>query len=68
MQENKLQIIAKCAKCAKKQNSPQTCQNVDSAAVSIYVVILIELTITVFVNSTKISTYMEAAVLSTKMC
>ena len=65
MQENKLQIIAKCAKCAKKQNSPQTCQNVDSAAVSIYLVILIELTVTVFVNSTKISTNIETSMLPT---
>ena len=37
----------------------------DSAAVSIFVVILVELTNTVFVNSTNISTNIETAVLST---
>ena len=37
---------------------------VDSAAVSIFVVILVELTNTVFVNSTNISTNIETAVLS----
>ena len=36
---------------------------VDSAAVSIFVVILVELTITVFVNSTNITTNIETAVL-----
>ena len=36
----------------------------DSAAVSIFVVILVELTNTVFVNSTNISTNIETAVLS----
>ena len=37
---------------------------VDSAAVSIFVVILVELTNTVFVNSTNITTNIETAVLS----
>ena len=36
----------------------------DSTAVSIFVVMLVELTNTVFVNSTKTATYIEAAVLS----
>ena len=36
----------------------------DSAVVSIFVVILVELTITVFVNSTNITTNIETAVLS----
>ena len=36
----------------------------DSAAVSKFVVILVELTITVFVNSTNIGTNIETAVLS----
>ena len=39
---------------------------VDSAAVSIFVVILVELTNTVFVNSTIITTYVETAALSTQ--
>ena len=38
----------------------------DSAAVSIFVVILVELTNTVFVNSTNITTNIETAVLSTQ--
>ena len=38
---------------------------VDSAAVSMFVVILVELTNTVFVNSTNITTNIETAVLST---
>ena len=38
--------------------------NLDSAAVSIFVVILVELTNTVFVNSTNIKTNIETAVLS----
>ena len=37
---------------------------VDSTVVSIFVVILVELTNTVFVNSTNISTNIETAVLS----
>ena len=37
---------------------------VDSAAVSTYVVIMVELTNTVFVNSTNITTNIETAVLS----
>ena len=37
---------------------------VDSTAVSIFVVILVELTNTVFVNSTNITTNIETAVLS----
>ena len=37
----------------------------DSAAVSIFLVILVELTNTVFVNSTNITTNIETAVLST---
>ena len=41
-------------------------QNLDSAAVSIFVVILVELTNTVFVNSTNITTNIETAVLSSK--
>ena len=36
----------------------------DSAAVSIFVVILVELTKTVFVNSTNLTTNIETAVLS----
>ena len=39
-------------------------EEVDSAAVSILEVILVELTNTVFVNSTNITTNIEAAVLS----
>ena len=39
--------------------------NLDSAAVSIFVVILVELTNTVFVNSTNITTNIETAMLST---
>ena len=38
---------------------------VDIAAVSIFVVILVELTNTVFVNSTTITTNIETAALST---
>ena len=38
----------------------------DSTAVSIFVVILVELTNTVFVNSTIITTYVETAALSTQ--
>ena len=38
--------------------------HIDSAAVSIFVVILVELTNTVFVNSTNITTNIETAVLS----
>ena len=38
--------------------------SVDSAAVSIFVVILVELTNTVFVNSTNITTNIKTAVLS----
>ena len=37
---------------------------IDSAAVSIFVVILVELTNTVFVNSTNIATNIETGVLS----
>ena len=39
-------------------------QPIDSAAVSIFVVILVELTNTVFVNSTNITTNIKTAVLS----
>ena len=39
-------------------------KQLDSAAVSIFVVILIELTNTAFVNSTKVSTNIETAVLA----
>ena len=39
----------------------------DSAAVSIFVVILVELTNTVFVNSTNITTNIETAVLSNQI-
>ena len=39
-------------------------QYVDSAAVSIFVVILVELTNTAFVNSTNTTTNVETAVLS----
>ena len=39
----------------------------DSAAVLIFVVVLVELTNTVFVNSTNISTNIETAVLSKKI-
>ena len=39
-------------------------QYVDSTAVSIFVVILVELTNTVFVNSTNITTNIETATLS----
>ena len=42
-------------------------QYVDSAAVSIFVVKLIELTYTVFVNSTNINKNIETAVLSANM-
>ena len=65
-----MQIIEKCAKSAKKKkrNSSQRCQNVDSAVVSIFVVIFIELTNTAIVNSTNTSKNIETAVLSTKMC
>ena len=42
-------------------------QYVDSASVSIFVVKLIELTYTVFVNSTNINTNIETAVLSANM-
>ena len=38
---------------------------IDSTAVSIFVVVLVELTNTVFVNSTNITTNFETAVLST---
>ena len=38
---------------------------IDSTAVSIFVVVLVELTNTVFVNSTNITTNIETAVLST---
>ena len=37
---------------------------IDSTAVSIFVVVLVELTNTVFVNSTNITTNIETAVLS----
>ena len=42
-------------------------QYVDSTAVSIFVVILVELTNTAFVNSTNTTTNFETAVLSTNM-
>ena len=42
----------------------QRSSGIDSAAVSLSIVILVELTNTVFVNSTNISTNIETAVLS----
>ena len=42
--------------------------SVDSTAVSIFVVILVELTITVFVNSTYTTTNIETAALSMPAC
>ena len=45
----------------KSQNSDAVA---DNTAVSIFVVILVELTNTVFVNSTNITTHIETAVLS----
>ena len=53
----------------KKLAKPRTIfcssqESVDSAAVSIFVVIMVELTNAVFVNSTNITTNIERAVLS----
>ena len=42
-------------------------ESLDSTAVSIFVVILVELTNTVFFNSTNISTNLETAVLSSRV-
>ena len=54
-----------CQICKKtKQNSSQRCQNVDSAVVTIFVVIFIELTNTAFANSTNTSKNIETAMLS----
>ena len=47
-----------------KTISKNTEWKIDSTAVSIFVVILIELTNTIFVNSTNITTNIETAVLS----
>ena len=55
-------FVASQANVAK---TPVFCRsNLDGAAVSIFVVILVELTNTVFVNSTNIKTNIETAVLS----
>ena len=52
------------AAAQKESQSCGNCPQLDSAAVSIFVVILVELTNTVFVNSTNITTNIETAVLS----
>ena len=49
-------------------NLSEIVNQVDSATVSIFVVILVELTNTVFVNSTNITTNIETAVLSNSNC
>ena len=48
----------------KRAREEQSEADLDSAAVSVFVVILVELTNTVFVNSTNITTNIETAVLS----
>ena len=51
-------------KCSEVEEQERRGKQIDSAAVSIFVVILVELTNTVFVNSTNITTNIETAVLS----
>ena len=51
-------------KCSEVEEQERRGKQIDSAAVSIFVVILVELTNTVFVNSTNIATYIDTAVLS----
>ena len=54
----------KSVKCSEVEEQERRGKQIDSAAVSIFLVILVELTNTVFVNSTNITTNIETAVRS----